>query len=66
METVPSGTKLGRYEVLKQLAKGGMADLLLARTNGLEGFERHVVIKRIRAEQDNDCGSRVSIRSGSR
>jgi serine/threonine protein kinase len=51
VETVPAGTKLGRYEVLKQLAKGGMADLLLARTNGLEGFERHVVIKRIRAEQ---------------
>src|SRR5262245_23879495 len=49
--TVPAGSKLGRYEVLKQLAKGGMADLLLAKTTGLEGFERHVVIKRIRAEQ---------------
>jgi serine/threonine protein kinase len=51
VETVPAGTKLGRYEVLKQLAQGGMADLLLARTSGLEGFERHVVIKQIRAEQ---------------
>ncbi|MDQ3367732.1 MAG: serine/threonine protein kinase [Myxococcota bacterium] len=34
-----------------------MADLLLARatgTEGIEGFERHVVIKRIRAEQAGD------------
>jgi serine/threonine protein kinase len=32
---------------VKRLAAGGMADLLLARTDGLQGFERHVVIKRI-------------------
>jgi len=31
-----------------------MADLLLARARGLEGFERHVVIKRIRADAEND------------
>jgi eukaryotic-like serine/threonine-protein kinase len=40
-------TSLGRYHVVKRLAAGGMADVLLARTNGIEGFERHVVIKRI-------------------
>ena len=27
------GSKLGRYEVLKHLAKGGMADVLLARAS---------------------------------
>ena len=27
-----------------------MADVLLGRTDGIEGFERHVVLKRIRAE----------------
>jgi len=31
-----------------------MADVLLARTVGIEGFERHVVIKRIRADQARD------------
>ncbi len=45
---------LGRYEVIRHLASGGMADLLLARARGLEGFERHVVIKRIRADAEND------------
>jgi len=36
--------------VVKRLAAGGMADVLLARTDGIEGFQRHVVIKRIHAE----------------
>jgi serine/threonine-protein kinase len=31
-----------------------MADVLLARTDGIEGFERHVVLKRIRAEHARD------------
>ena len=52
--TVPAGTKLGRYEVLRHLADGGMAQLLLARATGIEGFERHVVIKQIHAEQARD------------
>ncbi|MBA3541969.1 MAG: serine/threonine protein kinase, partial [Deltaproteobacteria bacterium] len=47
--------KVGRYEVVKHLASGGMADLLLARTSGIEGFQRHVVIKKIRAEQAKDA-----------
>src|SRR5678816_977528 len=49
------GSKLGRYEVLKHLAKGGMADVLLARASGLGGFERHFVIKRIREELAQDA-----------
>ncbi len=32
-----------------------MADVLLARANGIEGFERHVVIKRIRADVAGDA-----------
>ena len=32
-----------------------MAEVLLARTAGIEGFERHVVIKRIRAERARDA-----------
>jgi len=46
--------RLGRYEVVKRLASGGMADVLLGRTVGIEGFERHVVIKRIHAKQARD------------
>jgi serine/threonine protein kinase len=53
--TVPAtGTMLGRYQVLKPLAKGGMAEVLLARTIGLGGFARHVVIKRIRVDHGSD------------
>jgi eukaryotic-like serine/threonine-protein kinase len=45
---------LGRYRVLKHLASGGMADVLLGRADGIEGFERHVVLKRIRGEHARD------------
>jgi serine/threonine protein kinase len=47
----------GRYQVLKPLAKGGMAEVLLARTVGIKGFERYVVIKRIRIENGSDAKS---------
>jgi serine/threonine protein kinase len=43
-------TQLGRYEVLKPLGRGSMAELLLARTSGMQAFERHVVIKKIRPD----------------
>ncbi|HEY5951851.1 MAG TPA: TonB family protein, partial [Kofleriaceae bacterium] len=46
--------QLGRYTVLQHIATGGMADVLLARTDGIEGYERHVVLKRIRAEHAKD------------
>jgi serine/threonine protein kinase len=42
--------QLGRYQVLKHLASGSIADVLLARASGLEGFARHVVIKRMKPE----------------
>jgi len=40
-------TMIGPYEVLSRLALGGMAELLLARRNGIEGFQKLVVLKRI-------------------
>jgi serine/threonine protein kinase len=54
IRAVTQTTSLGRYQVIRPLAEGGMADVLLARTRGIEGFERHVVIKRIHAEQARD------------
>ncbi len=41
------GDKLGKFELIRQLAVGGMAELYLARTMGIEGFEKLVVVKRI-------------------
>jgi serine/threonine-protein kinase len=52
---LPVGTKLGRYEVVKHLARGGMADLCIARATGVAGFERHVVIKYLRPEESEDA-----------
>ncbi len=41
--------RLGKYELLSHLATGGMASVYLARVTGLGGFERHVVLKTLRA-----------------
>jgi serine/threonine protein kinase len=40
------GAQIGPYEVLSRLALGGMAELLLARRVGIEGFQKLVVLKR--------------------
>ncbi len=37
----------GRYQLLKKLATGGMAQIYLGRQVGLEGFEKLMVVKRI-------------------
>jgi eukaryotic-like serine/threonine-protein kinase len=37
----------GRYQLLRRLATGGMAEIFLARQVGPEGFEKQVVVKRI-------------------
>lgn len=37
----------GRYQLLKRLAVGGMAEIYLAKLTGVQGFEKLVVIKRI-------------------
>ena len=39
--------RIDRYELLRKLATGGMAELFLAKQGGLEGFEKVVVLKRI-------------------
>jgi serine/threonine protein kinase len=44
---LPPGAKLGRYEVLGMLSIGGMAEIYLARTEGIAGFEKVVVVKRM-------------------
>jgi serine/threonine protein kinase len=44
---IPKGTVLGKYEVLRKLATGGMAEIYVARVRGTAGFEKLVVLKRI-------------------
>ena len=47
--------RLGTYSVLEHLATGGMAEVYLARKIGPVGFEKLVVLKRVRAELTNDA-----------
>jgi len=47
-------TPFGKYELLERIAAGGMAEVFLARATGLAGFERRLVIKRIREEHARD------------
>ncbi len=37
----------GKYELVRPLAQGGMAELFIARQSGPAGFEKQVVIKRV-------------------
>jgi serine/threonine protein kinase len=46
-EQVGAGTRLGKYELIKRLSVGGMAEIFLARAIGLPGFQKLVAVKRI-------------------
>ncbi len=48
-----SGIRFGKYVLLDRIAVGGMAEIFLARQEGLEGFEKTIVIKRIRPHLSN-------------
>ena len=47
MDPVAPGRELGKYRVVRRLAVGGMAEIYLAEARGIEGFAKHVVLKRI-------------------
>jgi serine/threonine protein kinase len=40
-----TGHRLGKYEIIRELATGGMATIYLARVSGTAGFEKLVVLK---------------------
>ena len=50
---------LGKYSVLRRLGAGGMAEVFLCKLQGIGGFEKHVVLKRIREDAANDVDLRV-------
>ncbi|HLM48519.1 MAG TPA: protein kinase, partial [Myxococcaceae bacterium] len=45
----------GKYQLLKKLATGGMAEVWLARQRGIEGFAKNVVVKRILPHLSEDA-----------
>lgn len=48
------GTSIGRYEIKRRLAEGGMAEVYLAQATGPEGFAKDVVIKVVRGFLSSD------------
>jgi serine/threonine protein kinase len=55
MKEIPD--RLGRYRILRPLARGGMAELFLARASGIQGFEKLVVVKRVLPELARESDS---------
>ncbi|MGE3548175.1 MAG: serine/threonine-protein kinase, partial [Kofleriaceae bacterium] len=49
-----SAVLLGRYQIIRRLAVGGMAEIFLARARGIAGFEKIVVVKRILPQYAKD------------
>src|SRR6478609_1968704 len=45
---------LGSYQLLSQLAVGGMAEIYVARTHGVGGFEKQVALKVIHPNFSSD------------
>nr|AXM42936.1 serine/threonine protein kinase Pkn6 [Pyxidicoccus fallax] len=39
--------QMGKYQLMRKLATGGMAEVFLAKSSGPLGFEKHLVVKRI-------------------
>ena len=47
LEAPPVVQRVGRYELLKKIASGGMAEIHLAKLRGPQGFEKLVVLKSV-------------------
>lgn len=46
--------KFGRYELIERIDEGGMSDIFTATMRGAKGFERILVIKRLKLEFSNN------------
>ncbi len=46
--------RFGRYQLVERIARGGMAEVFKAKSHGVEGFEKVVVIKRVLPELADD------------
>src|SRR5687768_5489377 len=50
----PEARSLGRYELLSELGRGGMASVYLARARGPAGFQKLFAVKRIHPQLVED------------
>jgi serine/threonine protein kinase len=50
----PALTTFGRFEILGRIARGGMAEVFLARDKQPDGSIRHVVVKRVLPEMEDN------------
>ncbi|MFH0903422.1 MAG: serine/threonine-protein kinase [Pseudomonadota bacterium] len=48
---------IGRYQIIRALGRGGMAEVLEAVAVGEDGFERRIAIKRLLSEYANDAAA---------
>ena len=55
------GDRLDRYELLCKIGQGGMASVWLARSHGLEGFERLVALKTVLPDHATDTAFRTML-----
>ena len=46
--------QFGPYSLVKKIASGGMAEIYLAQTQGIEGFQKHLVLKMIHPKWSQD------------
>ena len=46
--------RFGRYQLVERIARGGMAEVFKAKSHGVEGFEKVVVVKRVLPELADD------------
>ncbi len=54
-----SGERIGTYRIIRRLATGGTSEVLLAKAEGPQGFERSVVLKILLPEYNHDDESRA-------
>ena len=49
-----SGHSIGRYEILRSLGEGGMAEVYLAKSTGEAGFEKRIALKVLNKQSASD------------
>src|SRR6185369_3211647 len=50
----PTMPSFGKFQVVGQMSRGGMAEIYLCRLTGMGGFDKEVVVKRIVPELGDD------------